>query len=261
MSFHAYKNKERTELIYAVDCTINDVGVRFYCENPECDAHLYIKALRSELSTHFSATNNHPHSSSCSTIPPFSFVNHSEELFNYDDVINNILCATNSVSKKSNYKHNKSTESKIYKTSISKLGSLFNACKNIKHTGTYNEYPIWKILFDCRCNYILTKGISGKHIVECSFYRYDNNFIYFKYPTINTLPNQYILKLNFPNKVLYNEILKKVFNTYKSLPIAIAGDWKREYGNLYYSDFQSGKQIYFPKSQIYKAIKLNKKSE
>lgn len=249
MSFHAYKDRERRDIIYATDCTDNDKILRFYCENPNCDAHLYIKALNSERKSHFCANKNHPHSSGCRKSNPFDFTIYSEDLFNYDDAINNILAPSNSI--KIDYKnHNKSGKPKIRETSISKLNHLFYACKDIEHTGTYNGYTIWKILFDCRCNYILTMGISGKHIIECSFYKYSKNkeFIYFKYPIIQNLPNQYILKLKFSDRALFDNILRKIFNGYKTSAIAIAGDWKKESGNIYYSDFQTEKQIHFPEN-------------
>lgn len=247
MSFHAYKDKERKDVIYAKACTTYDTSVRFYCENLNCDAHLYIKALDSERKAHFCATKSHPHSLGCKKWYSFNFVDYSEELFNYDDVIDNILTPSNSAKKDYKY-YSKSNCSKMYEVSISKIKELFYACKNIEHTETYNEYPIWKILFDCRCNYILTKGISGKHIIECSFHRYDKNYIYFKYPIIQNLQNQYLLKLKFSNRDMFDYVLRKIFNGYKTSAIVIAGDWKKESGNIYCSDFQTKKQIYFPEN-------------
>lgn len=247
MAFFAYRDCRRTELIYAEDCNIQDRGIRFYCSNIECDAHLYIRSHNSILSTHFYAHKDYPHSLGCIATKNFNITKYSETDFNFETVINDILeniDIVNNSNKASCSKHNTNRN----QISISRLGQLYGVCKSRKHTNEYNGYTIWNILFDCRCNYILTKGISGKHIIECKFYKYDSlkKQIFFKYPITESLPNKYILKFEFEDGNLFNKSLRMIFNT-KNIPIAIAGDWKHEYRNVYHSYCKSGKQIYFPK--------------
>ena len=39
---YVYKDKARTEKLYAKDAFKKDKNTRFYCPNPKCDAHMYI---------------------------------------------------------------------------------------------------------------------------------------------------------------------------------------------------------------------------
>lgn len=67
MSIIAYRDVERKAIAFSNDCTINDRHTRFYCENPNCDAHLYIRALNSIIRPHFSATPSNGHTDGCYT--------------------------------------------------------------------------------------------------------------------------------------------------------------------------------------------------
>ena len=42
MAMYVYKDKERNEKLYANNASKEDKGIRFYCPNPKCDAHMYI---------------------------------------------------------------------------------------------------------------------------------------------------------------------------------------------------------------------------
>lgn len=51
MSTYAYRKPDRDEasILYAKDATNEDRFVRFYCPNPDFDAHLYIKAYHGQI--------------------------------------------------------------------------------------------------------------------------------------------------------------------------------------------------------------------
>jgi hypothetical protein len=104
------------------------------------------------------------------------------------------------------------------------------------------------MLFDNRSNYILSKGLFEKHLIECFYFKYreDEQNIYFKYPLLASLPNQYTLKVHIQNKDLYYKINHKIYNK-DFFPIVIAGDWKRYGYNAFESEVNSYRQIYLPK--------------
>lgn len=245
MSSYAYKDAARTQIIYANECTIQDKNTRFYCQNPECNAHLFIRAINSTLQTHFFAVSNHPHTGWCKKINPiFDATNYDENIFNYEDVIDNILVSKTKTS---------GSTSPIFPKgdgqtrSLSKTAQIYNMCKSFQPTHTYNSIAIWKMLFDVRSNYLLTKGLFGKHLIECYYFKYDKTTqsIYFKYPLLTTLPNQYLLKAYIPNTDLFYKLNKKLYNK-NNRPIVIVGDWKKYSFNAFECIINSGKQIYLP---------------
>lgn len=250
MATYAYRDQERTQKVYAKDCTIVDIGTRFYCENKECDAYLVLRAYRSVLAPHFAATKVHPHTGWCRHEPPkFSPTNYDETMFNYSDVMDKIISCpmkktTNSIAKRTAHQGDGK------RRSIRNLPQLYSMCKSVDHKDTYNDFVIWKILFDCRCNYILTKGIAGKHIIECTFSSYNNELqtLRFNYPVDARLSNKYKLNVQINDRELYFRLKNKVYN-YENRVIVIAGDWHKCSLNCYECSISRGNQFYFPKPQ------------
>jgi len=92
MASIAYEDSARTKIIYADSCTINEKSTRYYCENPDCPAHLYIRAVDSVLATHFYAPKDHPHVGWChKEQSDFKPTDYSEDEFNYDSALDEIL--------------------------------------------------------------------------------------------------------------------------------------------------------------------------
>lgn len=246
MSTIAYEDSERTKIVYASACTIKDLKTRYYCENPDCSAHLYIRAVNSVLNTHFYTSKNHPHNGWCYKKPDeFKPTDYREEDFNYDGVIDEILTST--------YKNKEIKPKPGQKTGdgnkkgLSKIAQIYTLCKHFRPENSYNGVEIWKMLFDVRNNYMLTKGLFGKHLIECLYHRYDKEgkHIYFKYPLNKALPNQYQLRIHIGDTDLYYKIQKKLYNK-DNLPIVIAGDWTKYDTDSFECEVKSGKQIYLP---------------
>lgn len=209
-----------------------------------------LRAYRSVLAPHFAATKVHPHTGWCRhEAPTFSPTDYDETMFNYNDVIDNIILG--SVNKSTNSVNKKTTRHGDGKRrSIRNLSQIYSMCKSIDHKDTYNGYVIWKILFDCRCNYILTKGLAGKHIIECTFSSYINELqtLRFNYPVDAGLPNKYKLNVQISNRELYFRLKNKVYNS-ENRVIVIAGDWHKCGLNRYECSILRGNQFYFPKPQ------------
>lgn len=70
MAMYVYKDKERNEKLYANNASKEDKGIRFYCPNPKCDAHMYICSVDGFSSAHFKAKyKQYQHVANC----PFHF--------------------------------------------------------------------------------------------------------------------------------------------------------------------------------------------
>lgn len=246
MSFIAYKDSSRTQIIYADSCTINNKNTRYYCENPNCQAHLYIRAIDSALTTHFYALKEHPHTGWCNKNQlNFTPTDYIENNFNYDAIFDMILSSSEKHSKNSiEFSwHNGKGKSHV----LNKTAQIYTMCKSYRPENTYNGIKIWQMLFDVRSNYLLTKGLFGKHLIECCFYRYDNvnHYIYFNYPLNQSLPNKYKLRIHITETDLYYKLRKKIYNK-ENLPIVITGDWDKYSTNSFACEVYSGKQIYLP---------------
>ena len=249
MASIAYEDSARTKIIYADSCTIKDRNTRYYCENPDCPAHLYLRAFNSVLTAHFCATKDHPHVGWChKRRPDFKPTDYSESDFNYDNAIDAILSPSKKSGKTSTTLEQNTGDGK--KRGLSKTAQIYTMCKHYRPENSYNSIKIWQMLFDVRCNYLLTKGLFGKHLIECTFFRYDNSgqLIYFDYPLNKSLPNQYRLRIHISETDLYYKLRKKIYNK-DNLPIVIVGDWGKYAADAFECEVKSGKQIYLPDDQ------------
>lgn len=246
MSNIAYRDSKRTQLVYANECTILDRNVRFYCENPDCMAHLYVRAIGSTIRTHFYAPESHPHTGWCrKETTRFEPTSYQEELFNFDIAIDSLIFSQQNISSSQATYITNSGDGK--ERSLSKIAQIYSMCKTYHPNDTYNGFFIWQMLFDNRNNYMLTKGLFGKHLIECFYTNYDKNgqYIYFHYPLNPSLPNHYKLRIHIENTKLFYKLLKKIYNTEKR-PIVIAGNWGKYDFNSFECHINSGKPIYLP---------------
>ena len=93
MSAYAYRDRNRTEVIYASEAMTENIDTLFFCPNKDCNAHLHICAVDGSRKAYFRATHKQfPHIDNC---PFASSANHfdsdkfNEEAFSFDDAINN----------------------------------------------------------------------------------------------------------------------------------------------------------------------------
>lgn len=251
MSIIAYRDAERKTIAFSSDCTINDRHTRFYCENPYCDAHLYIRALNSIIKPHFSATPSNGHTDGCYTEKYYSFEKnkYDEPSFNLDEIFVKNMSAQDSQKKKSKTLSEEKTNHNSEILTIKTTAQLYKLCKNYCPNERYNGYLIGDILYDERNQKFIKNGIFGKHIVEGKFHRYNkkNMEIVLMYPIklIEGNDRQYYIHLLFSDIKLFYIILKRVFNR-RNLPIAVLGDF---YNTDKYNDFAvnilNGRQIYW----------------
>lgn len=240
MSFYAYRDKARTQIVFATEVTIKDNNTRFYCGNPNCDAILKFRSESSVIEKRacFFALKSKPHMKGCSfesNINPFKPTKYDEALFEFIPLINEYIQG----------------DIKIIKRRLFTLSQIFFMCKSKNINDIYGDTNIWKILCDNRSNKIYKKGILGVHLVECKFHKYNSKetSIFFKYPLDDTKDNKYDIKISFADDpALFLFVKRKVYNTNNS-PIIIAGEWHWEDGYLTTS-FTNKHQLYTPFTKI-----------
>lgn len=239
MSFYAYKDELRTQIIYATETAAEDKNKYFFCENPECNAHLHLDALNSEGPLpYFSAReNNFKHVKDCffgSRTNLFVESKYDENLFNLEELTNEYL--NNTVHRIPN---------RLYT-----LSKIYHMCKSKNINSSYNHISIWKILCDCRSNHIYTKGVYGAHLIECKAISFDprESTISFKYPFNDSLPNKYDLKVIIDDKDLFNTIKNLILTDERKItkrPIIIIGNWQKR-KNYYVTSMATKTQLYVP---------------
>jgi hypothetical protein len=240
MSKFAFRDKERTQKVYADSLNIKDINTRFYCPNPECSALLTLKANSSiaGIPPYFSNLPSTPHIANCFCHKNnFSFDDreYEEVLFNFEEIVNEYT--TNNIIN--------------IDRRLETMSAIFYMCKTRNINDTYNQIKIWKILVDNRANHIYSKGIIGPHIIECyfSYYSNDDLTIYLKYPINNSLSNKYNVGISFTDEELFKEIRNKLFNNdKKKYPVLVIGNWEYDSkNNLAQTSINSSFQIYFRK--------------
>ena len=142
MSKFAFRDKERTQKVYADSLNIKDNNTRFYCPNPECSARLTLKANSSiaGISPYFSNLPSAPHIENCFCQKKnFSFDDreYEETLFNFEEIVNEYT--TNNIIN--------------IDRRLETMSAVFYMCKTRNINDTYNQIKIWKILVDNRTIY------------------------------------------------------------------------------------------------------------
>lgn len=240
MSFYAYRDKARTQIVFATEITIKDINTKFYCKNPNCDAILKFRNESSIIGKKpcFFALSSKPHVKNCSfqnKKTPFNKTKYDESLFKFIPLVNEYIQG----------------DIKIIKRRLFTLSQIFFMCKSKNINTTYGDTNVWKILCDNRSNHIYKKGILGEHLVECKFHKYDieNNSIFFKYPLDDSKKNKYNIKISLKNNLdLFLFVRRKVYNTNDS-PIILIGNWYWENGYLT-TPFTNKHQVYTPFKKI-----------
>lgn len=241
MSKFAFRDKERTQKIYADEINVKDINTEFYCPNRECNARLTLKANSSIKKTpYFSNLPTAPHIKNCfCQNNSFSFDEreYNESLFNFEEITK---------------EYSTSGFKKIPKR-LETMSAIFYMCKTRNINDSYNQIKIWSILADARSNYIYSNGIFGAHIIECYFFSYSPKTltICLKYPIDESLRNKYTIVISFSDEKLFKEMKNKLYddkNNNSKYPVLIIGNWQyHNKKNLVQTTINNAFQIYFCK--------------
>ena len=247
MANHAYRDKERRDIILASEALEENRDKSFYCPYPLCNSKLFVCAGDGSRKAYFRATKSaYKHIANCpyansSVVFDDNKFNQSDFLF--ENAMQDLLVANNS--NPSNRDSKISSYGKHDNHTLSTLKQIYSMCKQFPPNYSYGNEKIGRMILDDRTAYWYPKGVFGFKIIESfangHFYDNDKNEIYLVAPVAN--PNyHFILSISEIN--LYRKIRNMIFENKDKL-IIVAGEWKSS--NLGYDYFEtrlySDKQI------------------
>ena len=239
MANHAYRDKERRDLILASEALEENRDKYFYCPNSLCNSKLFVCAGDGSRKAYFRATKSaYKHIANCpyaNSSVVFDDNEFNELNFSFESVMQNLLVKKNSKpspkdSKRSSYgNHDNHT--------LRTIKQIYSMCKQFPPNYSYGDEKIGRMILDDRTAYWYPKGVFGFKIIESCvkgrFYDSDKNEIYLVAPVAN--PNYHFI-LSIPDINLYRKIRNMVFEN-KDKFIIVAGDWKPS--NLGYDYFET----------------------
>ena len=239
MANHAYRDKERREIILASEALEENRDKFFYCPNPLCNSKLFICAVDGSRKAYFRATKSaYKHIANCpyaNSSVVFDDNKFNQSNFSFENAIQDLLIKNNSKTIKSESKS--STLGEHANHTLRTIKQIYSMCKQFPPNYSYGNEKIGRMILDDRTTYWYPKGVFGFKIIESCvkgrFYDNDKNEIYLVAPVAN--PNYHFI-LSISDINLYNKIRNMVFEN-KDKIIIVAGDWKPS--NLGYGYFET----------------------
>lgn len=256
MSNYAYKDKNRTIILFADKAVEEDRNIRFFCPNKECNAELYICSVNGSKKAYFKAKKSKfGHIDGCKykkSNKKFDKNNFNENDFKYDDAINNLCTKTKkyrATNKDIKY-NNKGTNTHTLRT----LRQIYLMCKSLSETERYAGRKASEMLFNNSGDCLGNKIVEGKR--KKRIYKDKKEEIY--------LENQnYTFILKFYDTAVYKEIRNKIYNNKDNGNIVVAGNWNRyDEKEIFFTYIIGTKQIYIKQNRKPKKMraKVSKKS-
>ena len=250
MSAYAYRDRNRTEVIYASEAMTENIDTLFFCPNKDCNAHLHICAVDGSRKAYFRATHKQfPHIDNC---PFASSANHfdsdkfNEQAFSFDDAINNLFLVKKESERNRNQRNiGEHNNGEPNKQPIKTLRQIYSMCKSRPVTDMYAGKKIRDMILDDRSAYYYTKGCFGNKIVEARrqvgyFYEDKSKKIFLKAPTES---GKDTFVLQFDEEKIYNKIRTEIYNNRDRL-FVVAGKWERiKQYDYFISNIYSDRQV------------------
>lgn len=245
---HAYRDKERRDIILASEALEEDRDKSFYCPNPLCNSKLFVCAVDGSRKAYFRATKSaYKHIANCpyaNSSVVFDDNKFNQSDFSFANAMQDLLVKKNSEPSRRNGK--RSLYGAHDNHTLSTIKQIYSMCKQFPPHHSYGDEKIGKMILDDRTAYWYPKGVFGCKITESCvkgrFYDNDKHEIYLVAPVAN--PNYHFI-LSVSDINLYKKIRNMVFENQDKFVI-VAGDWKPS--NLGYGYF--GTRIYSDR-QIY----------
>lgn len=222
----AFRDKEKTILVKANDCTINDIRKDFYCATDGCNCIVSVVALSStKRVSYFRAKDRKQiHSKKCQILQSkFNEEKYDENCFNFEYVIKKSMNNEKGISKNSDNNNSAQKEKSSGTTAIETIGKLYYLCRSYPINHTYNNYKIGEMLIDERSSKIYTKYAKGYKLIRCFYKRYDakNLTIYFDCDNIQ-------IKAIFSSADLFYKLKNKIYTSpsEEKPPIVLSGEVK-----------------------------------
>lgn len=244
MSGFAYRSRERIKenIVFAIDCTERDKGIRFFCPNPDCDAYMYLCNLNNNgTKPYFRATlKNHKHIPDCFyEVINFMPEDYNESKFDFEKATYRVMRLRRESKAPEKKKVNKSDKLLPPHT----IKQIYNMAKSLPPDDTYNGTSIWRILADERSRNYYKLGIFNCCMVEGKFAGYVLKKLYIRIKYYIGNDTYHYLRLYFNDENIYHDILREILTFYKNSPIVVWGKWFNR-GNNFISDILSKSQLY-----------------
>lgn len=251
MANYAYRDQERTIVLYSSDAVKEDRNKAFYCPNPKCNAKLYICAIDGSKSAYFRATkHNSKHIEKCpfgNSNSEFNKDKFDETKFVFNNAIDKLLCATEIRKKKKNVREHNTRGYNIGESELHPprtIRQLYSLCKSMPVRSRYGDKEIGEMLLDDRSGYRYPKGCFGNKIIEAvaklRIYDDSKKEIYLTAPMDS---KKYTFILSFDDRAIYRDIRSEIFNN-KDKIIVVCGKWESSgIYNFFVTKMYSKKQI------------------
>lgn len=245
MAMYVFKDETRLDKLLARDAKREDKNTRFYCPNPECDAHMYICNLDGVSATYFRAKKIKGHIDGCiySSAHGFNPNEYKEEDFQFEDALSNLMIQSKQQSKKETPEAH--DVGPVTPRPPHTIQQIYSMCKSYDCADTYNDKEIGQMLVDDRSIYRYPKGVFGWRIIEGKRKKpkfYDNSKLEIALVApVNTEKYEFILK--FEDEKLFKIIKNLIYNN-RDKVIVVAAQWapSGKY-NVFSTSFVSKKQL------------------
>lgn len=255
MSMYAYtaKTRKEKEKRLARNLTSRDRGVRFYCPNKKCDAHMFIHSRDGEERQYFAASGKYGHIEFCpyGSQNTFRPEDTQEDGFYFEDAVCNMMEPGQKRNEQRQYEHKTEENAEKQKIIPHTVKQIYDMCKSYDCLDTFNGQMIGKILVDSRSIYMYTKGIFGYKLIEAKcrprLYDREKMQIYLETPIDE---KKYNLLLQFKDMELFRTVKDLLYNN-RDHVIGIVGKWERaDQYDCFVTEFACRKQIKVMKQTI-----------
>lgn len=197
MANHAYRDKERRDLILASEALEENRDKSFYCPNPLCNSKLFVCAGDGSRKAYFRATKSvYKHIANCpyaNSSDAFYDNKFNQSDFSFENAMQDILVKKNSKSSPGDSK--RSSYGNHDNNTFSTIKQIYSMCKHFPPNYSYGDEKIGRMILGNRTAYWYPKGVFGFKIIESCvkghFYDSDKHEIYLVAPIAN--PNYHFI--------------------------------------------------------------------
>ena len=255
MAKYAFRDKERTNPLFASDATSADRNQLFYCPNPDCSAHMYICAMDGSRNAYFGATKRQfPHIPMCpysSNNVDFDHNRFAEDEFHFDIAIENLITPERGAQgRQDNQENHPEGEDRPHPPHT--LNQIYALCKSYDVHHMYADIEISEMILDNRSAYRYPHGCFGNRIIEAQavkrFYDKTEMQVYLIAPiSSNGRIKQYNFILQCHNKKIFFNIRDMIFNNSNNIILVALNCKESATYNNFKTYFNTKKQIYIVK--------------
>lgn len=252
MASYVYRDEERRERINADMALQDDMDVRYYCPNPDCNAEMYLCQRNGANNPYFRATKKeHGHVKDCpfkNSNNDFDPADYDEDAFRFDDAIGSLL-ANNAAGQNNQGNAGNHGNGVPQAHPPRTLRQIYFMCKSIPIEENYGGKHICEMILDDRSWTGNGEDFLGNKIIECNA---ESGYIYFDEFQEMRLSAPFLGKkitiiLNVDDNTLYEKIKHEIYNN-RTQTIVVAGYWEQVDENTLKTNFINKKQLYIDKN-------------